>query len=149
MPPVRLIVIGVLGTLGLAVTLWVLRPAFQGPEAARRALGTHRLAIGAVVAVVVLNAIITLPLVPLVHLDQDLSTGSFLVAALSTQVPMLLVVYVRLLMPGAVTWSELGLRPLPLGYLLRMGLGAGAAGLLAVDVIGTLLSQIGLRQNQL
>jgi membrane protease YdiL (CAAX protease family) len=138
-----------LGLLGLAVTIWVFWPAFKGPEAARQMIGTHRLAIGSVIAVFTLNTLLTLPLVPLLHLDRGFTTVSFVVAAVSTEIPMLLVIYVRLIMPGAVTWSELGLRPLPLAYVLRMGLGAGLVGLLIIDVIEALLSQVGLQPNQL
>ena len=139
----------VLGVLGLGITVWVLWPAFRGPEAARRDLGTHRLAIGAWVAVIVLNALITLPLAPFLHLDRGLTTGTFLIAALSSDIPMLVIVYVRLIMPGAVTLEQLGLRRLPPDYVLRMGLATGLVGLVAIDLVGTLLSQVGLRPNQL
>jgi membrane protease YdiL (CAAX protease family) len=56
---------------------------------------------------------------------------------------------VRLIMPGAVSLEELGLRRLPLDYVLRMGLAAGLSGLVAIDIVGSLLSQLGLRPNQL
>ena len=42
-----IVAIAVLVVLGLGITVWVFLPAFRGPEAARRDLGTHRLAIGA------------------------------------------------------------------------------------------------------
>ncbi len=71
------------------------------------------------------------------------------VVALSTDIPMLLLIYVRLIMPGAVTWTDLGLKPLPLAYTLRMGLAAGLGGLVAIDIVGSVLSQYGLRSNQL
>jgi membrane protease YdiL (CAAX protease family) len=135
--------------LGLGVALWVLLPGFQGPEAARRDLGSHRLTLGAWLTVIVLNALITLPLAPFLHIDQGLTAGTFVIAALSTDIPMFLIVYVRLIMPGALTWREIGLRPLPLDYVLRMGLAAGLAGLVVIDIVGNLLSQIGLRPNQL
>jgi membrane protease YdiL (CAAX protease family) len=144
-----IIAIAVVLVLGLGITLWVFLPAFQGRDAARRDLGTHRLAIGAWVAVIVLNALIALPLAPVLHIEDGLTTGTFLVAALSSDIPMLLVVYVRLIMPGAVTLEELGLRPLPLDYALRMGLAAGLSGLVVIDIVGSLLSQVGLRPNQL
>src|SRR5437870_4576503 len=143
------VVLGVLGVLGIAVTAWVFWPAFKGPEAARQAIGTHRLALGAIVSVVVMNAVITLPIASLLHIDKGFTVSTFIVAALSTEIPMLVFIYVRLILPGAVSWTELGLRPLRWDYLLRMGLGAGLAGLIVVDVIGALLSQVGLRSNQL
>src|SRR2546423_4199331 len=127
----------VLGVLGLAITAWVFWPAFKGPAAAREAIGTHRLALGAIISVVVMNAAITLPFAQLLRIDKGFTVSTFVVAALSTEIPMLVFVYVRLVMPGAVTWTELGLRPLRWDYLLRMGLGAGLAGLILVHAIRT------------
>ena len=135
--------------LGVAIAGWVLVPAFQGADAARQALGTIRLTVGAWLTVIVLNALITLPLAPFLHIEQGLTVGTFIIAALSTDIPMLLVVYVRLITPGAVSWTELGLKPLPLDYVVRMGLAAGLAGLVVIDIVGSLLSEIGLRPNQL
>jgi membrane protease YdiL (CAAX protease family) len=149
MQAVGVIAIAVLAVLGIGTTVWVFWPAFKGPEAARQAIGTHRLALGSVVAVIVLNALLTLPFFPVLRLDQGLTSGTFVLAALSTEIPMLLVVYVRLIMPGALTWAELGVRPLPVDYVLRLGLGAGVAGLVVIDIVGTLLSEVGLRPNQL
>jgi membrane protease YdiL (CAAX protease family) len=131
------------------ITLWVLVPAFQGKEAAERNLGSHRLELGAWLTVIVLNVLITLPLAPFLHIERGLTVGTFAIAALSTDIPMLVIIYVRLIMPGALTWRDLGLRPLPLDYALRIGIAAGLAGLVAIDIIGGLLSQVGLRPNQL
>ena len=86
-----------------------------------------------------------MPLAPFLHIEQGLTVTTFTLAALSTDIPMLLIVYVRLIMPGALTWHDLGLRPLPLDYVLRVGLAAGLAGLVVIDIIGSLLSQVGLR----
>jgi uncharacterized protein len=143
------IVIALLGVLGVGATAWVFWPAFRGPEAARRAVGTHRLAVGGLLSVILVSLVITAPIAPFLHLDQGLNSASFVIAALLTQIPMLLVVYLRLVLPGAVTWGELGLRPVPLGYLLRMGIAAGVVGLVAIDAVGILLSQVGLQPNQL
>lgn len=147
--PVLVVVAALVVVLGLGIALWVLLPGFQGAEAARRDLGSHRLELGAWLTVIVLNALITLPLAPFLHIEQGLTAGTFVIAALSTDIPMVLVVYVRLIRPGALTWQDLGLRPLPLDYVLRMGLATGLAGLVIIDIIGSLLAQIGLRPNQL
>jgi membrane protease YdiL (CAAX protease family) len=144
-----LVLVVLLGVLGIAVTIWVFWPAFRGPEAARKAVGTYRLAFGGFLALLVVNAAIDLPLAGILHLERGLTAGTFVIAALSTDLTMFGLVYVRLIMPGAVTWTELGLRPLPLGYVVRMGLAAGLGGLVVIDVVGTLLSQVGLRPNQL
>jgi uncharacterized protein len=61
---------------------------------------------------------------------------------------MLLIIYVRLIRPGAMTWRDLGLRPLPLAYVLRVGFGAGAVGLLGTQIVGNVLSRFGLQPNQ-
>lgn len=150
LPPQQLFGLAVLAAaIGLAVAYWVLAPAFQGPEAARRDLGSHRLTLGAWLTVIVLNAVLTIPLAPFLHIEEGLTAGTFVIAALTTEIPMLFIVYVRLIRPGALTWRDLGFRPLQLDYVLRLGLGAGLAGLVVIDVIGNLLSQIGLRPNQL
>jgi membrane protease YdiL (CAAX protease family) len=147
----------VLGFLiaGLAITAWVLAPGFRGPVEARRDLGTHRLALGSLV-VVALGALVGTSLANAVLADVLASytrTGSmtietFLVAALSTQVPMLLVLYGRLIAPGAITWRDLGLRPMPLERVLRVGMATGLAALLLAAVIGQLLASFGVRPNQ-
>ena len=147
--PVVVLLGAVVVVLGLGIALWALLPGFQGQEKARRALGSHRLTFGAWLTVIVLNAIITLPLAPYLHIDQGLTAGTFIIAALSTDIPMLLIVYVRVIMPRALTWQDLGLRPLPLDYVLRMGLAAGLAGLIVIDIIGNLLAQVGIRPNQM
>lgn len=150
-PPIRQIVLLVLFVGGPLVTYWVFAPLRWGREAAWRDLGTHRLAVGSVVVVLLGAALLTASAAPLL---RTLRSGgfdvlAFLVAALSTQIPMLLVVYLRLVVPGALSWQELGLRPLPVGRVLRQGLASGVLGLIVVAVVGTLLSSVGVRQNQL
>jgi uncharacterized protein len=137
--------------LGLAVTVWVFVPAFQGRAAAARLLGSHRLEIGAWVSVIVLNVLITAPLslTGILKVDQGLTVGTFVIAALASDLPMLIVVYVRLIWPGALTWTDLGLKALPWGYTLRMGVAVGLGGLVVIDIVGTLLSQVGFKPNQL
>jgi membrane protease YdiL (CAAX protease family) len=147
--PAAVIGIAALFGVGLAISLWVFWPAFEGADAARAAIGTHRLALGAWATVIFLNALITVPLAPYLRFDQGLDVGKFLVAALASDLPMLTVVYVRLIMPGALKWSDLGLRPMPLDSVLRIGLAAGLAGLIVIEIVGSMLAQLGLRPNQL
>ena len=145
----RILLLAAIAVLALGVTLWVFVPAFRGPEAARRAIGSHRLTFGAWLTVFVLNGLITVPLQPILHFDQQFTSGTFLIAALSTDIPMFLIVYVRLIMPGALTWADLGLRPLPLGYALSMGIGGGVVGLVVSVGVEAVLSRYGLQPNQL
>jgi membrane protease YdiL (CAAX protease family) len=139
--------IAALVVLAAAITIWVFVPAMRGPEAARRDIGTHRLAFGAIVAMLTLNGLLTLPIASLIR-DGGLTITTFALAALSTQVPMLLVIYLRLILPRAVTWRELGLRPLPIERIVRVGLATGVGGLVLTITVSMLLSQVGLRPNQ-
>ncbi|MBV9580522.1 MAG: CPBP family intramembrane metalloprotease [Chloroflexi bacterium] len=137
--------------IGLLITVWVFVPAFQGREAAARLVGSHRLELGAWLSVIVMNGLITIPLTlsGALKIEQGLTVGTFVIAALATDLPMLIFVYGRLIWPGVLTWTDLGLKPLPLEYTLRMGIAAGLGGLVVIDIVGTLLTQVGLRPNQL
>jgi membrane protease YdiL (CAAX protease family) len=144
----RVALIGMLLALGLAVLVWVFWPAFRGPEAARRDIGTHRLAFGSLVAVLVLNGVFTLPVAGSIDFERGLTINTFLIAAMSTQLPMFLVVYGRFIAPRAVSWQELGLRPMPLERVLGIGLLTGVGGLIVTALLQLLLQQVGLRANQ-
>ena len=148
---IEIAIYAVLAVVGTGILVLVFRPAFHGRDAARAAIGTHRLAIGGVLSVLIFNGLLTLPLAlsGTLRLNGGFTTTSFILAALSTDLPMLFFVYIRLVMPGAVSWRELGLVPVKFDYLLRWGLGGGVVGLIVVDAIGTLLSQFGLRSNQI
>jgi uncharacterized protein len=149
LPDVRLGLVTLVLLVGFAVAGWVFSPLLQGRQGARRYLGTHRLALGSVAVVFLLNALISLPLAPLLQIRQGLTLPTFLVAALATQGPMLLVVYFRLVAPGVMSWEDLGLKLLPAERVLRIGLQTGIAGLGLTLALDAGLSRIGLRQNQL
>jgi uncharacterized protein len=140
--------IAAVALLGLAIMAWVFMPVFQGMEAARRDLGTHKLAFGMVVSVVMLNFAFTLPLAGELREDQTFSITTFALAALATQIPILLVLFARVIFPRAATWSELGLRPLPIERILRVGLTMGLVTLLLTILVSLALQQVGLRPNQ-
>jgi membrane protease YdiL (CAAX protease family) len=148
-PALTFVVVGVLLLIGLGVAAWVLVPAFRGREAAMAAVGSHRLALGSIITVLVLSTLALLPFRSDLRLDSGLTTRTFLISAVATDVPMLLVVYVRLVMPGVLSWRDLGLRTLPAEYVLRYGLSAGLIGVVGLEIVGTLLSQFGLRSNQI
>ena len=144
-------ILAVLVVLGVVASVWVFAPAFQGAEAARRDLGSHRLEFGAWLSALVLIGIFAVPLAVVFHIGPELTPTTFALSAIATDVPLLVVLYVRLIMPGALTWSDLGLKRRPLGYVLTVGLGAGLAGIVVIDVVvGTVLTQFGLKPpNQL
>jgi uncharacterized protein len=148
-PEVRFAVLSVLLVSGFAVAGWVFVPALRGREAAQKAVGSYRLAFGSVIVVFLLNGLLTLPLAPLLRGGGGLTTGTFLVAALATQIPMLLVVYFRLVAPGALTWEDLGLKLLPIDRVLSVGIATAVAGLGLTIALDAGLSRLGLQQNQL
>jgi membrane protease YdiL (CAAX protease family) len=145
----RVALIGGLLALGALVLVWVFWPVFRGREAARRDVGTLRLAFGSLVAVLVLNGALTLPLAGSLDIEGGLTTNTFLIAALTTQLPMLAVIVGRFVAPGAATWQELGLRPLPIDRVLRVGLATGLIGLVMTVLLQLVLQQFGLRANQI
>jgi membrane protease YdiL (CAAX protease family) len=134
----------VLGAVAIAV--WVFLPAFQGAQAARRGTGTHRLVVGSQVVVLALNALLTVPLAG--RLEHGFDPFSFILAAAATQIPMVLVIVGRLVLPGAATWEELGLRPLPLGRLLATGIATGLGALALTVIMDMILGSVGLGNNQ-
>ncbi|HTD79116.1 MAG TPA: CPBP family intramembrane glutamic endopeptidase [Chloroflexota bacterium] len=136
--------------VGMATTVWVFRPAFQGPDSARRDLGSHRLAFGSLVVVLLLTGLLSLPMAAAQRssVSTGFTTPTFLGAILATEMAMLAVVYGRLIAPGAVTWSDLGVRLLPIERIVRIGCLAGLGGLLLTIVVGSALAQVGLRPNQ-
>jgi membrane protease YdiL (CAAX protease family) len=144
-----ILILAALVALGIGTSVWVLAPAFQSAEAARRDLGSHRLEFGGWLTSLVLIGLIAVPASLILHVGPELTLSTFVVSALATDIPLLIFIYVRLIMPGALTWADLGLKPLPLGYVLTTGLTGGVAGLLVIGAVGALLSQVGLGTNQL
>lgn len=144
--PSNALPIALLG-IGLAITAVFMWPAFQGPEAARKGVGSHLVVIGAIVAVLTLNVLFTLPFIDELR-DQPLTIRGFAIAALSTQIPILLVLWGRFVLPKAVSWSELGLKALPIERIVRVGLSMALVGLVSTITVELVLTQVGLRPNQ-
>jgi len=139
--------IGGLVLAAVAITIWTFLPALRGPEAAREDVGTHRLVFGCAVAVLLVSSVLTVPLARDLR-DASFTLSSFVPAALATQIPLLGVLFARLVWPRAVSWQELGLRSLPLARITRVGLTTGLVAVLCNVVVGLTLTQLGLRPNQ-
>ena len=149
MPPIAYnVVVGAVALVAAAITAWTFVPALRGPEAARRDVGSHSLALGGIVAVLLLSTLASLPFVQDLR-DTPFTLATFALAALATQIPLVLVVYARLILPGALTWQDLGLRPLPFERVLRVGMYTGVAVLLLTILVSIGLSRLDLRPNQL
>jgi membrane protease YdiL (CAAX protease family) len=133
--------------VGVAIIIWTFRPALRGPEAAQQDVGTHRLVLGCCVAVLLLSTLLTIPLTRELR-SAPFTLANFVPAALATQIPILVVLYARLIWPRAVTWQDLGLRPMPVARVARVGLATGLLAVLCNVVVGLTLTQLGLRPNQ-
>lgn len=141
---------GSLGTaLLVALMVWVLRPAFRGPEAARRDLGTWRLAVGGLVVAVALALVLSAPVVLLIGPGGGMTVPAFLASIAATELPMLGLVYVRVVRPRALAWRDLGLRWLPPEVAVPTGLLVGFASLMLSEVVGLALQHFGFQSNQL
>ena len=148
MDPGRLLFLLPLLAAGLLAVGWVVATGVGGGDRARRHLGTVRLSLGCLAVVLLIHSLLTLPLAPLVT-GGRLTIFTFLLAALATQVPMLLVLYLRIVHSGAASWSELGLRALPLGRVIGQGLLVGIGALALSAIVNLLLSRVGVEQNQM
>lgn len=148
MPDPRTSLLLLLSLAGVVGLVWLVRPALRGRAAALRDVGTHRLALASVAVVFVANSLLTLPIAPSLRIS-GLTVETFAVAALATQAPMLLVPYLRLVVPRALSWRDLGLVPQPAGSVLRAGLLAGLAAIGLAAALGAAFEQLGVRQNQL
>lgn len=139
--------VAVLLVSGLALSGWALAPALQGSTSARRHLGTHRLAVGSLVTVVLVGGLLSLPLAATISQGQ-LSAGTFAAAVVATDVPMVLFVYLRVVAPGAASWRDLGLRAIPARHLLKSVVLASIAALALTQAVGLLLQAVGIHSNQ-
>jgi membrane protease YdiL (CAAX protease family) len=143
--------------LGLA--LWVLLPALAGAERARLDYGSHRVVLActllAAVAGNLLGALYFLPTLlladsgtPATVSREILSPTGIVVAAVSLDVALLAVVYLRVVRPGAITWDTMGLSSRRLGGALLPGLLFGLLLFATSGLLEFLLAQIGIRQTQ-
>jgi membrane protease YdiL (CAAX protease family) len=145
------------GVAGLA--LYVLIPAFSGPERAARDRGSHRVVVAStLLAALAGNVIAAVYLIPASvsrpspgtsgELDGLLSPVGIAVSALALDLALLAVVYLRIVRPGAITWARMGLQRENLAGRLFMGVPLGLL-LLAVSAgLGALLETLGIRQTQ-
>jgi membrane protease YdiL (CAAX protease family) len=145
----RLALLGALLLAPLLVAIWTFLPVVRGPAAARRDLGTHRLAVASMVIVLAASTILSLPFAATFETAGGFTAQTFLAAALSTQVPMLLFVLARCVLARAVSLDELGLRAIPWSRSVGVGVGFGICMLLVSAGVNLALDRLGLRHDQL
>jgi len=142
--------------MAVACFAYVIQPALKPALAQRVPFATVRTSLAMLVTATIVANLITIP--ALLHLGRPPGTAAaggpavgplqlaYLIAA--SELPILGVVWLRLVLPRAMTWRELGLRLQPLLDNLQMGLLGGVALFLAAGVVGGALTRFGVRQNQ-
>lgn len=143
-----LIGVGLLLTLG-GLGYYVFAPLFAGPSMAWIGVGSHRLVIATTLLVFLLaNA------GPLVYASIGGASGlrtipAFLTAALSLDLVLIGITYLRFIRPGVLTAADLGLRSDRLLQHIGIGLLVGVGVLVASAMIQAVLQATGVRQTQL
>lgn len=151
------------GVVGLGILLlvlgcfvYVLEPAFEAQAASHVSPATVRTSLAMLVAAVATANLISLPL--LLAQRRPIGAGgspggslgplglTYLVAG--SEIPIIAVVWLRLVLPGAMSWRQLGLRLRPLGEHAWRGLTGGIALFLTAAVVGAVLTRFGVHQNQ-
>lgn len=151
---------GLVAVLGLA--LYVLIPAFSARARAHQDYGSHRVVLACtLLAALVGNVLAALYFIPTTLLSSTasglsgpelagrlLSPTGIVVAAISLDIALLAVVYLRIVRPGAITWSAMGLSPsrLPGGLVLGFLFGLVLFGV--SSLLELLLNQMGIHQTQ-
>jgi membrane protease YdiL (CAAX protease family) len=143
-----LTVVGLVLMVG-GLGFYVLAPAFGAPPAAWHGVGSHRLVIATTVLIVLLANAGPVTYVSIVGSQGLCSIPGFLTAALSVDVVLLGITYLRFIRPGVMTAADLGLDVSRLGRLVGIGLLLGVAVLIMSAVIQSVLQAIGVRQTQM
>jgi uncharacterized protein len=128
---------------------FVLAPAFQGPRAAWRGVGSHGLVLACTALVVLVANVGPLAVLPFLPTRGLCSVPNFVAAALSVDLALIGLTYIRFIRPGVVTVADLGLRSDRLRYNIGFGLILGAVVLVASALIQGGLEAIGVHQTQL
>jgi uncharacterized protein len=143
--------LAVLGLLLLVGGLgyYVLAPAFGPRQTAWRGVGSHRLVIATTVLIVLLANTGPVAYVALTGPDGLRTLPGFLTAALSVDVALLAITYLRFIRPGVLTANDLGLDWGRLGRLVGIGLGLGIGVLFVSAAIQATIQALGFRQTQM
>ncbi|HUZ78746.1 MAG TPA: CPBP family intramembrane glutamic endopeptidase [Chloroflexota bacterium] len=137
-----------LGILLTGIFVYVFQPAFDF-ALAQRSSATIRAVVAMLVVIVTLASVLTLPyaLIQGPRAAQPGAAGLVLLVAAS-DIPILFLVWVRILRPGVVRWGTLGLSRQHLALRCGQGLAGGAAVFLASALASAAVSRFGVEQNQ-
>lgn len=140
----------------LGCVVYVVQPAFDAQVAKQVPYATVRTSLAMLVTAVAVANLISLPaLIPRGRPIAAAGPGTtslgplglaYIIAA--SELPIIAVVWLRLVVPGCLSWRELGLRWRPFLVHLQRGLLGGGALFIAAGIVGALLTRFGVRQNQ-
>ena len=143
-----LLVGGILLMIG-GLGYYVLAPGFMGRAMAARGYGSHRLVIAATLLIILLANGPALLYFAMAGPRGICSVPGIVTAALSVDIALLAVTYLRFIRPGVLTMSELGIDRTLLVRHIGLGLLVGVSVLVASAMIQALMQALGVRQTQM
>jgi membrane protease YdiL (CAAX protease family) len=143
-----LLVVGLLLLVG-GLGYYVLAPAIKGPRMAWYDVGSHRLVIATTILIVLLANAGPVAYTAYAGARGLCSIPGFMTAALSVDLVLLGITYLRFIRPGVLTTADLGLDRSRLAYHVGIGLLVGVGVLMVSAVIQATLQAAGVRQTQL
>lgn len=144
-----LLVIGLLLLLG-GLGFYVLAPGFMGRQMAWRGVGSHRLVLATTILIVLLANAGPLAYTAWAGARGLCSVPGFLTAALSVDLALLAITYLRFIRPGVLTAADLGLTDRSrMASLVGIGLLVGVGVLVVSALIQASMRAIGVQQTQL
>ena len=144
----------------LGLVLYLFLPLAKGAEGARRDYGSHRMVLGCTTLAAILGNLLAalyfvlLPLLPGPVSGRAevsvrvLSPEGIVVAALSLDLALLVVVYLRIVRPGAISFEDMGLTFHGIFGRFQLGLLFGVVLFVASILVGYLLELMGVKQTQ-
>lgn len=149
-----LLVIGAIGTLVFVIgdAIYVLRPA-RSHATAERGYGSLATILACLIFAVALANIATLPYVlllarPAAGQPLTLTPGGLVISVITLEASLLIVVAIRIVGPGVLSWRELGWKIAQPNRLIAIGVAAGVALLIASGGLEAALRAIGVQQTQ-
>jgi uncharacterized protein len=143
-----LLVVGLLLLLG-GLGYYVLAPGFMGAPFAWHGVGSHRLVLATTILIVLLANAGPVAYTVLAGARGLCSVPGFLTAALSVDLALLTITYLRFIRPGIVTASALGLDRSRLARHVGLGMLVGVSVLMISGLIQVALRALGVQQTQL
>ena len=147
---------GVLFIIGLAI--YVIVPSLS-PETARIDYASYRTVVACFLLAIVIASLLqgiylAGEIVVAVAggpspLRGELTPTMLLAAMVSTEISLLLVLWIRIIRPGVISWRDMGLTTAHLGQRLLIGIATGFAIFVGAGIIEFILSQLGIQQTQI